>query len=247
MSFARTSSRVMDLISGCSFGKRHQRGVQVHRPKVIVYGADLMAESDRRLIEREFGVPVSSTYQSVEALRIGFQCEQRHGFHLSLDAVAVRVIDDQGGEVGPGGTGHVVISNLTNRATVLLNYKLGDVVTRSEGPCACGRSLPMIEAIVGRSDDVLRLADGRVMHSLVATEQVRAVPGVVQIQIVQQARDRFMLRVVGQPDIDRTKASQDLERTLLSKIGGAGHVEVHWVEAIPPGLNGKVKAVISEV
>lgn len=232
---------------GQLFREAHRRKAGIHRPKAIVYAADAMAEADRILIEEEFGIPVSSTYQSVEALRIGFQCERRRGFHLSLDAVAVRVVDDEGKDVAPGGRGHIVISNLINRATVLLNYKLGDVVTRSQSECDCGRTLPTIEAIDGRSDDLLRLADGRIMHALVALEPLRAVPGVVQVQIVQKARDRFVLRVVGRSGIDRTESSGALVRALQSKVGTTGNVTVDWVEAVPLGINGKVKAVLSEL
>jgi len=232
---------------GLLFREAHRRKAGIHRPKAIVYSADAMPEADRRLIEEEFGIPVNSTYQSVEALRIGFQCERRRGFHLSLDAVAVRVVDDEGQDVAPGGSGHIVISNLTNRATVLLNYKLGDIVTRSYSECDCGRTLPTIEAIEGRSDDLLRLTDGRMMHALVALEPLRAVPGVVQVQILQKAWDRFVLRVVGRPGIDCTETSGDLVRALQSKVGTTGHVTVDWVDAIPLGINGKVKAVISEL
>lgn len=232
---------------GALFREAHRREVTIHRPKLLAYGADNMAEADRLLIEKEMGVPVLSTYQTVEALRIGFQCEQRRGFHLSLDAVAVRVVDDQGRDVGPGGTGHIVISNLTNRATVLLNYKLGDVVTLGDAPCPCGRTLPVIEAIRGRSDDVLRLADGRLMHSLVALEPLRGVSGVQQVQIVQRAPERFLLRAVSRPGANLGEATAGLIQALRSKVGGDGQVEVDWVRAIPPGPNGKVKAVVSEV
>lgn len=232
---------------GVLFREIHRRKLPLHRPKLISYGADLMPDADRLLIEQEFGVTVTSTYQSVEALRIGFFCEQRTGFHLSLDTVAVRVVDDDNRDVAPGETGHVIISNLTNRATVLLNYKLGDVVTRIDLPCPCGRTLPMIGTIRGRSDDVLRLADGRVMHGLVATEAMLAVPNVRQFQVIQQTCDRFVLRAVGQPGADHALAATELANALRSKVGSTASVEVEWLDAIPPGPNGKVKSVISEV
>lgn len=54
---------------------------------------------------------------------------------------------DSGMRVAPGSKGEVVISNLVNRASVPLNYKLGDVVTLSAAQCACGRTLPTIETI----------------------------------------------------------------------------------------------------
>lgn len=232
---------------GALFREIHRRNLQVHRPKLISYGADSMPDADRLLIEQEFGVPVTSTYQSVEALRIGFFCEQRTGFHLSLDAVAVRIVDDEDREVAPGESGHIIISNLTNRATVLLNYKLGDVVTRVNLPCPCGRTLPMIGTIRGRSDDVLRLADGRVMHGLVATEAVVMIPGVRQTQLVQTAPDRFVLRAVSMPGADQPQAAAALASALRSKVGSTASVEVEWLDAIPPGPNGKVKAVISKL
>jgi phenylacetate-CoA ligase len=232
---------------GALFREIHQRKIPIHRPKLITYSADSMPDADRLLIEREFGIPVVSTYQCTEIQRMAFYCEQRTGFHLSLDLVAARVVDDENREVAPGESGHIIVSNLTNRATVLLNYKLGDIVTRAKLPCPCGRTLPMIENIRGRSGDVLRLADGRVMHALVATEPLLAVREVRQVQVVQQARDRFVLRAVAMPGANKPQVSSTLASALRSKVGSTASVEVEWLEAIAPGPNGKVKPVISEL
>jgi phenylacetate-CoA ligase len=242
-----------DLVSGYGsylgtlYREMHERNIPVHRPKLIIYTADAMPDADRLFLERELGVPVISTYQSVEALRIGFICEQRTGFHLSIDAVASRIVDDEEREVAPGESGHIVISNLTNRATVLLNYKLGDIVTRGNLLCPCGRTLPMIHEIRGRSGDLLRLSDGRIMHALVATEPLLATPGIRQIQLVQQARDRFLLRTVPERGADKAHLASLLSSALRGKVGDAVSVEVEWLNVIPPGPNGKVKPVISEI
>jgi phenylacetate-CoA ligase len=155
-----------------------------------------MADGDRALIERELGVPVLSTYQAAETLRLGFQCELRRGFHVSEDHVAIRVLDGRGNAVGPGGTGEIVISNLTNHATVILNYKLGDVVTLSAQPCPCGRTLPTIERIEGRADDSIALPGEERIHALGVQAALHRVPGVIQVQIVQEELRRFLLRVV---------------------------------------------------
>ncbi len=232
---------------GAFFRELHDQGIPIHRPKLITYVGDSMPDSDRSLIEREFGIPVISTYQCTEVMRMGFFCEQRSGFHLSIDLAAFRVVDDEGREVAPGESGHLIVSNLTNRATVLLNYDLGDIITRGKPTCPCGRTLPMIENIRGRSGDLLRLADGRIMHGLVAAEPLMAVPGVRQFQIVQQAHDRFVLRAVAKPGTDKQQASAALANALRTKVGNEASVTVEWFEVIPPGANGKVKSVISEV
>ncbi len=81
------------------------RGLDVHPPKLIAYGADSMSEEGRRLIEERLGCPILSRYGAVEAPGIGFTCEQRTGFHLNVDLVHVRLIDQNGHDVPPGQSG----------------------------------------------------------------------------------------------------------------------------------------------
>jgi len=232
---------------GALFRELQRRNIPIHRPKAIHYGGDVMPDADRFLIEQEFGIPVIPTYQSTEVLRIGFSCEQRNGFHLSLDLMAPRIVDDDNRDVGPGESGHIIVSNLTNRATVLLNYKLGDIVTRGKLTCPCGRTLPMIENIKGRSGDLVRLADGRIMHGMVATEPLISIPEVRQVQVVQKTLDRFVLRAVPKPGADKPQASVALANAFRTKVGNEASVQVEWMDVIPAGANGKVKMVISEV
>jgi phenylacetate-CoA ligase len=164
---------------------------------------------------------------------------------VSLDDVAVRVVDKEGKSVGPGETGEIVISNLNNRATVLLNYKLGDMVTVSSSPCSCGRTLPMIQRIEGRSDDLVVLPDGRVVHSLVVLQGLRTVPGIIQLQLVQEEPQRFSLRAVCSGQIEWHQASRDLDAVLRRLFGEEIALHLERVEAIAPESGGKVRAVIS--
>jgi len=230
---------------GLLFRRAWERHLPIFRPKAIVYGGDSLADADRRLIEGEFAVPVVSAYQAAEALHIAFQCEQRQGFHIGLDYIAVRVVDRNGNSVGPGETGEIIISNLTNRATVLLNYKQGDLVTLSAGPCPCGRTLPTIERIDGRADDLIALPDGQVIHSLVVLAPLHRVAGVIQVQLIQEDLHRFLLRAVCLGAKDWALTSQELAATLRALLGENITVEIERVDAIPPQPNGKVKAVIS--
>jgi phenylacetate-CoA ligase len=230
---------------GALFRRARELGLHIFRPRAVVYGGDRMADADRSLVEAEFGVPVLSTYQAAEALRIAFQCERQEGFHVSLDHTAVRVIDASGNPVSPGGSGEIVISNLTNRATVLLNYKLDDVVTLGREPCPCGRTLPTIERIDGRADDLIALPGGRLIHSLVVLAALHRVPGVIQVQLIQEALRRFLLRAVGIGALDREQAYRGLEAAMGATLGNDISVAIEWVDAIPPEAGGKVRAAIS--
>jgi phenylacetate-CoA ligase len=230
---------------GAIYRWAQERGRELHRPRVVWYGADRMADADRELLERDLAVPVVSTYQADEALRIAFQCELRRGFHLCLDLVAVRVIDAGGRDVAPGGTGEIVISNLTNRATVLLNYRLGDLVTVSAETCACGRSLPTIESIDGRANDWLVLADGALRHPLPVVHALQSVPGVVRIQLAQDREGEVRLLAVAAAEAHWPALHAQLAAVLRDRLGAGLTFRVERVTEIPREPGGKVRVVVS--
>lgn len=224
----------------------HTRRHALHQPKVVTYGADCMPEGDRHLIEQEMGIPVFSFYQSVEALRIAFQCGERRGLHVFTDHIAVRVVDGNGKTLPAGVPGEIVISNLTNRATVLLNYRQGDVVSLGGEPCPCGRSLPTLDGIQGRQDDLVRLPDGSVVHPLSLIAVLQRVQGVVQVQLVQEELRGFRLKTVCSPGADWEAVSGQVEAAMRAALGADIRLEVERCEMIPPGPSGKVRAVISK-
>lgn len=232
---------------GAFFRWSHERGRATHLPRVVWYGADRMAEADRALVERELGLPVVATYQCDEALRLGFQCERREGFHLFLDDVAVRVVRADGRDAGPGESGEIVISNLTNPATVLLNYRLGDLVTVGSAPCPCGRSLPTIERIEGRAGDLLLLPDGEARHPLAVLQELQEVAGIARLQILQENRRELTLRAVPAAGTDWPAARGRLEAILASLLGGELRVVVERVEELERDPSGKVRAVVSRL
>ena len=66
-----------------------------------------------------------SRYGAVECFRIGYTCEHDEGFHIHESLCDLKIVGPDGTRLADGEPGEVVISNLVNRATVLLNYNLG--------------------------------------------------------------------------------------------------------------------------
>lgn len=218
---------------------------EFHHPKLIWYGADGMSDADRNLIEEEAGIPVMSTYQADEALRIGFQCEKREGFHLFLDDVAVRVVRPDGQPAQAGETGEIVISNLNNRATVLLNYRLGDMVTLPLNRCSCGRSLPGIQNIAGRANDMIRLRGGELRHSLIFMAPLQKIPGVQQVQLVQNPDGSILVNTVCRGGSNWRNISQSILGVLRKLTDQHVEIVTRQLPEIPREPGGKIRAVIS--
>ena len=250
--FAEVADRIDDLLpdvvySYGSFADRFFRhlagsGRGLVSPGVWVYGGDMLPPDGRELIECGFGIPVLSTYQSVETGRLGFECEARRGFHLNIDLCAVRIVDGHGRTVDPGTPGEVVVSNLFNRATVLLNYRLGDRAVLATGPCPCGRGLPRLESLEGRVSEVVRLADGREISSMILRNLVKdELAFALQCQVVQPRPGRLVWRVVPLPG----RGSEEVRRALVDRTRRLVGVEteVEFVDQIPVTSGGKHLAV----
>jgi phenylacetate-CoA ligase len=230
---------------GALFSYVHATGETFHRPKVVFYDADELPEASRTLITNEFKVHVISAYQAIEAFKIGFECERHLGFHLNADLYPVRILADDGTEAAPGKNGDVVVSNLVNRATVLLNYRLGDIAHVLPELCPCGRTLPLLSFIQGRTDDWIRLPTGERVHPQLVRTIFTGEADVWQYQVIQEAPDSFRTLIVGGDD--RAALQARLVARFTERFGAGARVEIAFVDAIEPSRRGKVRPVISRV
>lgn len=127
----------------------HATGARFRRPRLLLgRGCDVARRSAARATA--FGIPSLSIYGAYEAPDLGFECPQHAGYHVNCDLYPFRVLDAGGGVLAPGDPGEIVVSNLVNRGTVLLNYRLGDEVSAVPEACRCGRTLPRALGLAGR-------------------------------------------------------------------------------------------------
>jgi phenylacetate-CoA ligase len=227
---------------------RHLRatGQLLHRPKALLYyTSDSLPESARRLIEKEFHIPVFGTYEAAEAYNIGFECQLHTGLHLNIDLCPVRIVDPAGKRLPDGECGEVVISNLINRATVLLNYRLGDVAATLPSSCPCGRSLPLLSNLLGRSDDWIELPSGQLVHPQAVPDLIKYCQGVWQYQVVQRTVTHFDIALVTSETCDREETRQQIASQFERRFGENITVDVRFVDSIERTAAGKVRPVIS--
>jgi len=229
---------------GSLFRRATAAGLDLWRPRLVRYGGEAMPNDERHLIEHTLGIPVFSGYGAAEAMRLAWECEAHRGLHVNADLVAVRVVDDEGRPLPPGERGEIVISNLVNRATVLLNYRLGDVVALSPSACPCGRTLPLLAAVEGRVSDALLLPDGREVPGLTVIGPLRTVPGVVQVQLVQEDALRFTVRAVLREGTERSAAAAALAAGVRATVGDAAEAAVEILPVLSPEPGGKTPVVL---
>lgn len=201
------------------------RSLDMYLPKVVRYGGEAMSAETRDLIENRFGVPVLSNYNAIEAFEVGYTCEVRRGYHLYEDLTDLWIANGDGEACAAGERGEVVISNLVNRATVLLNYRLGDFARLSGERCSCGRTSAMLSAVEGRVSEIVHLPSGDIVHPFAFLPIVRACKEVIRSQLVQHEPARFELKVATAEPSTFERVSPQLARDLSAVLGGS-RVEV---------------------
>jgi phenylacetate-CoA ligase len=219
--------------------------VDWHHPKAILYSSDHLSWNMQHWIMGELGIPVFTVYGAVEALKIAFSCQEQKGLHHNCDLYPVRIVRSDGEEAEPGTAGEVVISNLVNHATVLLNYRLGDLAIMEAEPCSCGRTLPLISHPVGRVDEVVELADGSTIHPIVFREICLRHPGILQYQVRQTEPGEFCVSIVPASDTNQQDIARTIHDAFRQQFGGNVKADVRFVDELKRTTSGKTPAIIA--
>jgi phenylacetate-CoA ligase len=210
--------------------------------RVVSTTGEPLFPHQRELIERVFGVPVSVEYGARDAGLMAL--ESPDGVLLQMSEThLLEVLDGAGSPVEEG---EAVITSLVSEAQPFIRYRTGDVVRRSGRTDPGGRSLAVLDAVVGRQTDFIVAADGRIMHALAVIYVLRAIPGVAQFKLIQHAIDRLEVQVV--PDARWNDAAREaVHDGLRARLGPALNIDLKLLDAIAPEASGKHRYVVSHV
>jgi len=213
--------------------------------KVAFVTSERLYDHQRDDIARVFGCPVANGYGGRDAGFIAHQCPQG-GMHLTAEDIIVEIVDRDGRPVPKGQAGEVVVTHLATGDFPFIRYRTGDVAVLSPRSCACGRGLPMLEEIQGRTTDFVVAADGTIMHGLAVVYPIRDIPGIASFKVVQETLQRVVVQIVPGdncgPDVE-SKISTGIK----ARLGQSVDVEVSRVGEIPREKSGKYRYVQSLV
>jgi phenylacetate-CoA ligase len=216
-------------------------------PKGIISTCMVLHDFERETIERVFDCKVTNRYGCEEVSLIACECERHEGLHVNSDCLVVELVDQQGEPCLPGVPGRILVTDLTNRAMPLFRYEVGDMASWAAQPCSCGRTLPMLERIEGRVADYVVTSRGEYISGISLTENFAVqVPGVAQIQIVQEQLDWFVYNIVKGSTFNEQSLSKIAELT-VTRFGNEARHECVFVDKIPQEKSGKYRFCISKV
>jgi len=227
----------------------HAHSIRPARLQQVITIAENLRPEVRALCLSTWNAPVIDIYSAREAGYIALQCPDHAHYHVQSEGVFIEVLDENDKPCEPGQVGRVLVTPLHNLAMPLIRYDIGDHVELGE-PCACGRGLPVIRKIIGRTQNMLTMPWGERRWPLLSSDSIEAMlkvaPAVRQYQFVQTGLDLIELRlVVARP------LSPDEEEALLKwvhkKFAHEFQVAFVYLDAIPRTPAGKFEDFLSKV
>lgn len=199
----------------------------------------------REFISSVLGCPVANGYGGRDSGFIAHECPQG-GMHILADCVVVEILDERGHAANPGEAGEIVVTDLYSHEAPFIRYRTGDVGAFSSRKCACGRALPLLERIEGRSNDLVVTPDGRLINSLALIYAIREVAGVEHFRIRQKLPDSFHVEIVRNQQY-APDAEERIRRGWSQLMRSPVAVTFDYLPSLAAEKSGKFRHVLSDI
>ena len=229
-----------------------KRGIadKIHLKKGVI-GSERWGEKMRKRISEELGIELYDIYGLTEIYGpgIGINCKYDTGMHYWDDYLYLEIIDPATGKNVPDGEwGEIVITTLVKEGAPLIRFRTHDLSRIIPGECPCGSKFPRIDAITGRSDDMMKIKGVNVFP-----KQIEEILGTFpelsseyQIRISHlDGKDSMRIYVEASGSNDFKLLQQKVAAAVKSKIGFTPIVYVVELGFLPRSEK-KSKRVIDE-
>jgi len=209
--------------------------------KACIVTAEMCSVTEQVYISKIFGVPVANEYGVSEVGVIGYKTDDY--WECSDELLHLEVVDEQGNILPDGESGRLLCTCLYNKATPIIRYEIGDLVTMER---VNGKA--RIKSLEGRVTDTTILPSGKVVPGLtfyfIADEIVKYLDEVQDFRILQYEPGKFYVEIIG--EVLLSLREQDSLRSVFEQYLEPGlEVSFKPVDEIKRQNNGKFKPFVS--
>ena len=212
--------------------------------KYCIVTSEMLYESDKKLLEQAFGVPVVNEFGASELDLIAFT-NKKDEFIVNSETLFVEILDENNAQVPHGQSGRIVITSLYNKAHPMIRYDIGDTGTLSEKSTF---KKPILKELIGRANDIAKLPSGKRVPGLTfyyVTKSVIEDDGNVKEFVIEQhALDSSKIIYTSERELT-TSEIETIKQALFKYLEGALQLQFERVEVLDRSNRGKLKQFVS--
>ncbi|MDR7208650.1 phenylacetate--CoA ligase family protein [Flavobacterium piscis] len=183
--------------------------------KVCIVTSEMLFESDKKLLENQFGIPVVNEYGASELDLIAFE-NTKGEWQINSETLFVEILDENNQALPYGKEGRIVITSLFNKAHPFIRYDIGDIGILDEKSTP---QKPILKKLIGRTNDVAILPSGKKSPGLTfyyVTKSIIEDDGNVKEFIIKQTKlDAFEIEYVAEKELDAAQIQKIEEAIAL--------------------------------
>ena len=212
--------------------------------KACIVTSEMLFEDDRKLLEQVLGVPVINEYGSSETGLIAIQ-DPDGEMVINTSTLFVEVVDEQNRPVEQGEVGKILITDLFNKAHPFIRYEIGDM-----GSMVYRNGKTVLENLQGRTNDIARLPNGKVIPGLtfyyVTKSVINEKSSITEFVIVQKEDLLFEIQYVASSALDSPQKKSIID-AMANYADPLIEVRFNKMDQLDRSKRGKLKQFITEL
>ena len=224
----------------------NMKGINDIQPKAVFVTAEMLLPQQRKVIEAQFGCRVFDNYGAYDGGPQAMECSEHCGFHISAEKAIMEFVDENKKPVPPGCSGEILATDLHNYSMPFIRYAVDDRGTLAEEQCPCGRGLPLVKYLEGRTTDIITFSDGSTVPGPVLVDLFQKFQYIKQYQVIENAMDKLLIKLVKREGYT-DKDTEHFLSTVKAHLSERAKIEMEFVDEIPTTRAGKHKFVISRI
>ncbi len=225
-----------------------KKGIELPKLRQLLTISEVVKPEVRDLCREAWGASIADLYSGRDVGYLALQCPDYDHHHIQSEISLVEILNDADEPCEVGEVGRVVVTPLHNFAMPLIRYDIGDFA-RVGAACPCGRGLPVIQEVMGRTQQLLTLPSGETRLTLLSAKNIRALldlAPITQYQFVQKNLEDMEVRLAAEREL--TPGEEDkVQGWVHDKFGDHFAVDFRYYDEIPRTAAGKFPDFVSEV
>jgi len=197
-----------------------EHGTLAIHPERLVSVAEVLEPQDSARLTNVFNAPVHQIYQCTEGL-LAISCSEG-SLHIQEDLVVMQ-LEPIPNDSAPARRASPIVTDLWRTTQPIIRYRLNDVLRVSNERCDCGSPFRVIDAIEGRSDDILYFhandgTDRPFFPDTIRRMVLLADPSIEDYYVIQERPGHLRIHLTLKPEASFTRVAAALTSTAQNTL-----------------------------